>query len=107
MCYPPGAPGPGGDPVINAVTDNLGNVYNVTNDDCTDATALPYTAGWRCENDMGVRSMSCASMNPGGFMVRDANVFYLELRVCPYSAASGGRGALHIWYNATRTPNLG
>mgnify|MGYP000844807212 CR=1 FL=1 len=106
-CYPPGNPAPAGDPVISAVTDNLGNVYNVTNDDCTDTTALPYTANWRCENNQGTIRMSCASPSPGGFMVRSANVFMLELRICPYNAQAGGRGALHIWYNATRSPNPG
>jgi hypothetical protein len=34
-------------------------------------------------------------------------VFVLEARICPYNAQSGGRGALHIWYNAERTPNQG
>ncbi len=106
-CYPSGNPMPGGDPVISSVTDNLGNTYNVTNDDCTDTTALPYAVGFRCENQQGVRNMACASMSPGGFRARTGNVFYFDVRVCPYNAAAGGRGALHIWYNATSTPNPG
>jgi hypothetical protein len=107
MCYPPGDPAPGGDPVINAISDNLGNVYNVTNDNCADTTALPYTANWRCENDQGQIRMFCASPSPGGFMIRSSNVSYLELRICPRSSTTGGRGAMHIWYNANRAPTPG
>lgn len=106
-CYPPGNPAPGGDPVITSVTDNLGNVYNVSNDDCADTTALPYSVNWRCENDQGATRMSCASMSPGGFRARTGNVFMLEVRICPYNASTPGRGAMHIWFNANRTPNLG
>ncbi len=107
-CYDGGAQAaPGGDPVITSVVDNLGNTYAVANDDCTDTTALPHAIGWRCENDQGVRRMSCASMSPGGFRARPGNVFYFEVRVCPYNASPGGRAPLHIWYNATRAPNPG
>ncbi len=106
-CYPSGAPIPGGDPVIASVRDNLGNTYNVSNNDCSDGTALPRAVGWRCENDQGRRNMSCASMSPGGFRAASGNVFYFDVRICPLSATTPGRGALHIWFNAVRAPNQG
>jgi hypothetical protein len=106
FCQPPGFAAPSGDPVITSVVDDLGNSYNVTNDDCSDATALPRLAGWSCNNDQGSQVMSCASMSPGGFKPRGAPQ-RITLTVCPYSASTLGRGSLWVWYNARNTPNPG
>jgi hypothetical protein len=105
----PGDPPPPGDPVITSITDNTGHVYNVSNDDCTDPTALPLRAGWRCENAAGSQRLPCASPSPGGFQPASPNVYRLDIRVCPYSgnASDVGIAPFYIWYNARNVPSQG
>lgn len=45
-CVPPGVPRGTGDPSFTAVTDNVGNTYAATNDDCTASNQLPQLVGW-------------------------------------------------------------
>ena len=92
--------------VISSIIDNNMQSYNVTNDDCGDLTALVRAAGWDCRNSGGQLLMSCASPSPGGFQILNANVFMLQVRICPYGT-SFGTAPLHIWYNAPTPPNPG
>ena len=96
-----------GDPLITAVVDNNGTSYNVANDDCEDATALPLLAGWNCNNDLGLRRMACASPNPAGFRVTSPGVYRLTVTICRLNASFGGVAPLNVWYNAASSPNPG
>ncbi len=106
-CVPPGLPRGSGDPVISSVTDSAGTSYNITNDDCSDATALVNLAGWDCQNDGAALRMSCASPSPGGFRVRDANTFVLFVKICPYAGTAFGTAPFHVWFNAPTPPHPG
>jgi hypothetical protein len=92
--------------VIRSVTDDLGNTYNVSNDDCGEPTALPHLAGWDCTNTAGTVRMSCASPSPGGFKPRGA-ISRLFIEICPYSDADAGTAPVFIWFNARDIPNPG
>jgi hypothetical protein len=106
-CQPPGGMPGTGDPVISSVIDNNGNSYNVTNDDCNDAAALPALAGWSCVNDGGIPRMSCATPSPGGFRIQDPNVYRLDVKICPYNGTAFGSAGFHVWWNGDDFPNSG
>jgi len=101
------SPGGGGigDPIIRSVRDDLGNVYNVGNDDCGEPGAIPNLAGWSCRNDAGSWLNSCASPDSGGFIVRPG-AFYLEVNICGFGS-SEGRVPFWIWWNGQGNPNPG
>ncbi|MBK7070778.1 MAG: hypothetical protein IPH44_00625 [Myxococcales bacterium] len=89
------------------MTDSAGTSYNITNDDCSDATALVNLAGWDCQNDGAALRMSCASPSPGGFRIRDANTFVLFVKICPYAGTAFGTAPFHVWFNAPTPPHPG
>ncbi|HUQ03357.1 MAG TPA: hypothetical protein VM261_12730 [Kofleriaceae bacterium] len=101
-CSPTGGMGTG-DPKVTSVVDASGLPYNVINDDCGDATALPRLAGWSCTNSGGSTFHFCASPTPGGFRV-GANAGFLRVTVCPYNDQGGGSSPFYVWYNAPQAP---
>ncbi len=102
-CSPSG--GGTGDPRVTQVTDNLGNISAVTNDDCLDLGALPRLAGWQCANTEGAVRHFCASSTPGGFRP-EPNATYLDVIVCPYNDPGAGSAPFFIWYNAPQVPGM-
>ncbi len=105
-CSPSGGLGTG-DPKVETVIDSNGDTYGISNDDCADSTALPHLAGWSCTTSAGALRHFCVSPSPGGFRPRSANVFFFDVKICPYSAGSEGTSPFFIWFNANTTPNPG
>ncbi len=107
-CARPGENPGTGDSVIQSIVDNTGRNYNIANDDCTDAAAIPLMAGWSCQNNTSAVRMSCASPNAGGFIVTDPQVYRLDVTVCPFNGTAFGTAPFHVWYqHSGGTPNPG
>ena len=101
-CAPPGVDAGTGDPIITAVTDDVGTVYDVGNDDCIDDGAIPQLAGWSCLNAANELAMPCAAASPGGLGAAPGAT-RLTVQVCGF-----GGGAVSapfaVWFNAAGGP---
>jgi hypothetical protein len=113
-CAPPGTPLGTGDPVISAISDNLGRAFPAAiNDDCTEPSAIPVAAGWSCANAANTVRMSCAAAASGGFILPPSpdgsEVYRLDVTICPYNDApeNVGSAPFFVWWNGVGSPNPG